>query len=418
MTQNWDFETKSIHSGFDQDHQTGATSLPIYETAAYAYDTAEDLADVFQGRKFGHIYSRISNPTVTALEQRINALENGIGAVATASGMAAIATVIYALVKPGDEIITSKSLFGGTLQLFNDIFRSFGIGIIYVGSTDIVAYRRAISPRTKLIFLETIGNPKLDVPDVKEIAAVAAKNNLPLVVDSTLTTPYLFEAKKFGVSVVIHSTSKYITGNGSAIGGVLVDLGNYNWTESPSEAVKEMAAKAGGLAFLARTRRKILQNTGSCLPPFNAYLQNWGLETLSLRMEKHCSNAFILASYLQSTSKVEKVNYPGLPDSPSYQTARYQFGGRYGGLLTFRLGSTKRCFEFIKHLKLVKNLANLGDAKTLIIHPASTIYHNCSAEESLAAGVYPDLLRVSVGIENIKDIIIDFDHALKEVTGK
>jgi O-acetylhomoserine (thiol)-lyase len=415
MSYDWNFETKSIHTGFDRDEKTGATSLPIYETAAYAYDTAEDLADVFQGRKFGHIYSRISNPTITALEQRITALENGRGAIATASGMAAIMTVILALVKPGEEIISSQSLFGGTIQLFHDVIQNYDIKIVYVQSTDVAAYGGAITAKTRLIFLETIGNPKLDVPDIGGIAKVANEKNVPLVVDGTLTTPYLFAAKQFGVSIVIHSTSKYITGNGSTIGGVLVDLGNYDWGNSLSEPVREMARKAGDFAFLARTRKQILQNTGGCLSPFNAYLQNLGLETLALRMEKHCGNALALAQYLENHPVVTVVNYPGLAVNPDHQVAKNQFGKRYGGLLTLRLKSFQRCFDFIRHLKIVKNIANLGDTKTLIIHPASTIYAACSEAEQSAAGVYPDLLRVSVGIENINDIISDFEQALTEV---
>lgn len=271
----WEFETKAIHSGFDQDHETGATALPIYETTAFAYDTAEDLANVFQGRKFTHIYSRLTNPTVSAYEQRINALEDGLGAVATASGMAAITTVMLAFTQPGDEIITSKSLFGGTIHLFNDIFAHYGVRIVWVNSHASAAYREAVSERSRLIFLETIGNPKLDVPDIEAVATVAREYNLPLIIDSTLTTPYILAAKNHGANVVIHSTSKYLTGNGSAIGGMLVDLGNYDWRDSRSPAIREMYKKAGEMAFLARVRRQILQNTGSCLSPFNAYINDF-----------------------------------------------------------------------------------------------------------------------------------------------
>ncbi len=415
MSNQWDFETRSIHSGFNQDEKTGATVLPIYETASFAYDTAEDLADAFQGRKFGYLYSRIANPTVTAFEQRINALENGRGAVATASGMAAIATIIYALATPGDEIVSSMSLFGGTFQLFQEIFQTFGIKVNYVDPTDILAFERAISPRTSLLFLETIGNPKLDVPNVSKIAELAKLHNIPLVVDSSLTTPYLFEAKKFGVNVVIHSTSKYISGSGHTIGGVLVDLGNYDWFNCRSKLIKEVTAKAGDFAFLARARRQILQNTGSCLSPFNAYLQHLGLETLALRMEKHCSNALTLAQFLAGHPRVDQVIYPGLPEHSDFAVAESQFNGKFGGLLTIRLQTLERCFQFIRRVKIAKNLANLGDAKTLLIHPASTIYYNCSEAEQAAAGVYPDLIRVSVGIESIHDIIKDFDQALAEV---
>lgn len=412
MGNEWEFETKSIHSGFDQDAKTGATVVPIYETASFAYDSAAELAEVFEGRRFGYIYSRIANPTVTALEQRINALEDGRGAIATASGMAAIATAIYTLIQPGAEIVSSSSLFGGTLQLFAEIFAGSGVRIHYVDPSGSRAFREALTPQTALIFVETIGNPKLDVPNIREIAAIAQENQVPLVVDSSLTTPYLFQAKECGAHIVIHSISKYISGSGHTIGGVCVDLGTYDWSRARAAAVRETARKAGEYAFLARARRQILQNTGSCLSPFNAYLQNLGLETLALRMEKHCSNALELAQYLAQHSQVTQVIYPGLPDHPDHQVARRQFGARFGGLIAIRLGSRERCFQLIKNLQIAKNLANLGDAKTLVIHPASTIYCNCSAAEQVAAGVYPDLVRISVGIENSKDIIKDFEAAL------
>lgn len=415
MNQNWKFATRSIHGGTDQDIKYGATSLPVYQSSAFSYDTAEELSDVFQGRKFGYIYSRIANPTVTALEQRINYLENGKGAIATASGMAAIATVLYTLIQPGDEIISSKSLFGGTLQLFNEIFAEYGVRIVFVDAVDVDAYRRAITEKSRLIFLETIGNPKLDIPDIRKIAAIANENNLPLVLDNTLATPYLFQAKEFGVNIVIHSTSKYITGSGNTIGGVLVDLGNYDWSATRTKSLQKIYSKTGDFAFLARARRQVLQNTGSCLAPFNAYLQLLGLETLGLRMERHCQNALELAKFLNDSPRVEMVNYPGLISNPGYTVANNQFNGRFGGLLTLRLGTPERCFKLINRLKMVKNLANLGDAKTLIIHPDSTIYYNCTESEKKDAGVYPDLLRVSVGIEDIHDIINDFNEALSEV---
>lgn len=415
MKENWEFATRSIHSGVGPETKLGATTPPIYQSSAFGYDTAEELSDVFQGRGFGYIYSRVANPTVSVIEQRVNALEQGRGALAAASGMAAIATTIFALTRSGDEIIAGKSLFGGTLQLFSDIFENYGVQVVYVDSCDVAGYRKAISSRTRLIFLETIGNPQLDVPDLKQIATVAAEYEIPLVVDSTLTTPYLLFAKEFGVNIVIHSTSKYISGSGNSIGGVLVDLGNFEWKRSRSEAVRELSAKVGGFAFLARARKQIQQNTGSCLSPFNAYLQCLGLETLALRMERHCDNALALAKYLQNSPQIVSVNYPGLDNAAGYQVAKTQFGGRFGGILTIRLGTQERAFKLVNRLKMVKNLANIGDAKTLIIHPASTIYCNCSRELQEAAGVYPDLLRISVGIEAIKDIIADFEAALKEV---
>ncbi|HOJ77603.1 MAG TPA: aminotransferase class I/II-fold pyridoxal phosphate-dependent enzyme [Bacillota bacterium] len=410
MSTKFEFETRSIHSGLERDELYGATSLPIYETAAFAYQRAEDLEAVFAGRKPGYIYSRINNPTVAAFERRINSLEEGLGAIATASGMAAIATTVGTLTQSGDEIIASKSLFGGTLQFFNEVLASNGIKTVYVDPTDIEAYRRAFSSKTRLVFVETIGNPKLDIPDLRAIARLANENNVPLVVDSTLTTPYLLEAKKFGVNIVIHSTSKYIAGSGQAIGGILVDLGNFNWRNSKSELLVAMTRQAGEFAFLARARKQILQNTGSCLAPFNAFLQNLGLETLALRMKQHCENALRLAEFLK-TQDLVGVNYPGLPEHAQYQLAKEQYRG-FGAMITIRLGSKERCFEVINRFQMVKQLANVGDAKTLVIHPASTIFHTYSEAEQETAGVYPDLIRISVGIENIKDIIDDFEQAL------
>lgn len=415
MANRWEFETKAIHGGFERDGTTGATTVPIYETAAYAYPTAEMLAEAFQGRRFGHIYSRITNPTVAAFEQRVNALEGGRGAVATASGMAAIATVLGSLTEQGDEVVASRSLFGGTYQLFNEVFSRYGVSVNYIEATDVDAYRQAVTPRTRLFFLETLGNPRLDVADIAAIAKVAKENSIPLVADATLTTPYLFCAREFGVNIVIHSATKYMAGNGSALGGVLVDLANYDWTKSRSPRINEMARCAGENAFLAIARRQILQNTGGCLSPFNAFLINLGLETMALRMEKHCFNAMKLAEYLLSHGEVGGVCYPGLPQHPNHHIAQQQFNGKFGAILTLRLGTAERCYGLIHRLKMVKNQANLGDAKTLIIHPASTIYHWCSEAERLAAGAFPDLLRVSVGIENISDIINDFEEALAGV---
>jgi O-acetylhomoserine (thiol)-lyase len=413
----WGFETKAIHSGLIPSQHQGATAVPIYETTSYAYDSAQDLADVFNGRKFGHTYSRISNPTVAAFEQRITALERGTGAVATASGMAAISTTIFTLVAQGDEIISSKSLFAGTFLLFDRLLKKYGVRIRYVDPGDIDGIRSAISQRTQLIFVETIGNPKIDVPDIEKISRVAVENNIPFVVDSTLTTPYLVQLKKLGAAIAVHSTTKYITGNGSTIGGVMVDLGNFDWSACKNRDLSSLAEERGSdFALLFSARRHIVQNMGNCPSPFNAYLQCLGLETLSVRMERHCSNAMDLANFLSDHQKVSGVNYPGLKTSPHHEIAHSQFNGRYGGLLTFKLGSKRKCFQLIDHLELVHNLANLGDAKTLIIHPASTIYHECSEEERARAGVSEDMVRVSVGIETVADIIQDFDQALKEVS--
>lgn len=411
---DWAFSTRAIHAGVAPAQHQRSTSIPIYSTASYAYESAEELAEVFDGKKFGYIYSRIANPTVTSFEQRMTALENGVGALAVSSGMAAIATVLFALVQQGEEIVSGKSLFGGTFTLFTRIFGRYGVRVRFVDPGDLRDIQDAITEKTKLIFLETIGNPRLDVPDIRAIASLAERRHIPLVVDSTLTTPYLFQAREFGASLVVHSSTKYITGNGSVVGGVIVDLGTFDWGGYPDEALRSAAKRLGGeQAFLAVARRNVMQNTGSCLSPFNAYLHCLGLETLAIRMDKHCSNAAELAGFLKAHKSIRDLNYPGLEEHPCHSTARSQFQGKFGALLTFRMKTREECFRLINHLKLVRNLANLGDAKTLIIHPASTIFHECAADEMAQAGVTENLLRVSVGIEDAKDIIIDFAQALE-----
>ncbi len=411
---SWSFASKAIHAGFGQDAKTGATCLPIYESSAFAYSTAQELADVFAGRKFGYIYSRIANPTVSALEERLNALEDGLGALATASGMAAIATAILALVNTGEEMVSSKSLFGGTFQFFEQLLQKNGIVVRYVDTMDVAAYEAAITPKTRLIFVESMGNPKLDIPPIPEIVALANVHNIPVIVDATVSTPYLFSAKKWGVAIVVHSLTKYISGGGHTIGGALVDLGQFDWTKCRSQEIRKISEKAGKLAFLARARKQILQNTGSCLAPFSAYMIHSGIETLPLRMDKHCANAGALAGFLADHPKVTGVHYPGLSSSPYYTQSKKLFSAP-GGLLTLRVGSQEGAFRVIDALKLAKNLANLGDVRTLVIHPASTIYRDFSGKSQIEAGVYPDLIRVSVGIEGIEDIISDFESALGEV---
>ncbi len=411
--QDWRFETRAIHSGFEPAEHGGATSVPIYQTAAFAYETAQELAEVFEGRSYGHVYSRISNPTVAAFERRMAALEGGIGAVATASGMAAITTVLLALCGPGEEVVSSPGLFGGTLTLLNRLFRRYGVHTRYVDPLDLPALEAALSERTRLVFVESLGNPGLDVPDLGRIAALASRRRVPVVVDSTLTTPYLSPAREHGASLVVHSSTKYISGSGNSIGGVLVDTGLFDWSAVQNPELQVAAGRVGAeMAFLSLARRLVVQHTGSILSPFNAYLHCLGLETLALRMERHCSNALALAEFLQSHPGVEAVRYPGLKGDRGFEAATRQLGGRYGALLTARLGSRERCFRLIDRLRLASNLANLGDAKTLVIHPASTIYHDCTREEMVRAGVSDDLIRISVGIENPQDIIEDFRQAL------
>jgi O-acetylhomoserine (thiol)-lyase len=410
--QEQDFQTKAVHGGYIGGDQFWPGTMPIYETAAFACETAEEMADIFAGRKYGYIYSRTGNPTVTAFEQKLNALDNGRGAVAAASGMGAITTVLLALTESGDEIAASGGLFGGTILLFKDVLKKYGVSARYAKSQAPEDFEAVINEKTRAIYVETIGNPKLDIPDLAALSALGKKHNIPLIADATLSTPFLLEAKKFGVDIAVYSTTKYITGSGTAIGGAFVDLGNFDWTQTKSAAIKKASARLKNLAFLGVSRKQILQNTGSCTPPFHAYLQNMGLETLSLRVERHSTNAQQLAEYLEKHPSVKTVSYPGLPGNKYHEIAKKQFNGLYSGLLTFTLDNREKCFAFINTLKLVKKMTNFGDAKTLVIHPLSTIYTDCTPEEAQNAGVTDDLIRVSVGLESIKDIIADFEQAL------
>ncbi len=410
---DWGFETKAIHAGRELAREWGATNVPLHQSAAFAQPGAEELEEVFAGRRPGYLYSRIANPTVGVFEQRMTALEGGVGALAAASGMAAIATIGFALTRNGDRIVAGSSLFAGTIALFDRVFGRYGVETVTVDPSDTRAVRAAINDRARFVFVETIGNPRLDVPDIKALAAVAAEKQVPLVVDGTLATPCLFAAREHGAAIVVHSSTKYITGNGSAVGGVFVDLGTFDWSGHPDPDLREASSRFGSqVAFLAVARRHVQQNTGSSQSPMNAWLHAAGLETLALRMERHCSNALALARALSGHAGVEAVGYPGLETSPWHAIARHQFGGRYGGLLTLRLGSRERCFKACRALRLARNAANLGDARTLVIHPASTIYRDTDEKARLAAGVTDDLLRVSVGIETTADILADFDQAL------
>ncbi|MCP4131556.1 MAG: O-acetylhomoserine aminocarboxypropyltransferase/cysteine synthase [bacterium] len=412
---NHEFETLAIHGGAGNSLSHSPSLAPVYDSASFEYDDAESMQNVFQGRKFGHVYSRISNPTVSALEQRITVLEQGLGSIAVSSGMAAITTALLTLTEQGDRIVASKGLFSGTALLLNDIFKDFGVEICIIDPHDEIEVREALAENAKCLFVESITNPGLAVPNIRSLAKIAEEFRVPLVIDSTLTTPYLLKAKELGAAVVVHSLTKFLTGNGSVVGGVLVDLGNYNWQESPIKKINDYSKRAGEYAFLACARKRILQNTGACLAPSNARQHILGIETLPLRMERHCLNALELAWFLSAHEKITVVNYPGLKSSPSYAAAESQFRGGFGGVLTIRLGSREKCFLLIKHLKLAKNMANIGDVRTLVIHPASTIFHEYTAAERNDAGVYDDLVRISAGIENIKDIIIDFKESLAEV---
>lgn len=408
--------TLVIHGGFSGDKETGATVVPIQQTISYAYRSAEEIAKVFDSKAPGYIYTRIANPTNSALEARLAQLEDGIGCIATSSGMAAIASAVMSLVRTGDEIIAATGIFGGTVSLFKNTLGRFGVKTIFVDAADTSNFIKALNNKTRLIFVETIGNPRMDVPDIPAIAKIARQVNIPFIVDNTVTTPSLFKPAEFGADIVIHSTSKFINGHGTAIGGAIIDTGNYNWREGIFEDIKKFSERTGQLAFLSHLRNLIYRDLGGCPAPMNSFLMLQGLETLSVRMEKHCQNALKLAQYLQTQPSIIWVNYPGLTNQKFYNRVDRLFNGRGGGLLTFGLGTKAKAYKFIASLKLARNSANLGDSKTLVIHPSSTIFHEFSNDEKEKMGVTADMIRVSVGIEDFEDIKADFEQALQKIS--
>lgn len=406
-------DTLLLHSVRQEQEFKGATSVPIFQTSAFAHQTAEEMEAVFENKRPGFVYSRIGNPTIGNFEKRMANLEGGFAAVACASGSAAVSLTLLNILKSGDEIIVPTGLYGGTLDLFRDL-EPFGIRAVFVDEFTAEQVELHINSHTKAIFTEVIGNPKLNVADVASLAAMAHENGIPLIVDSTTATPVLTRPIELGADIVLHSSSKYINSNGSAISGVIVDSGNFKWTDEKFSVMGD-ALTFGKGAFTARLRHSIWRDIGACLAPMTAYLNINGLETLGLRMERICKNAQALAEYLRGISGVNEVNYPGLADNPYHELVTRQFKNGYaGGIVTIRVGSKEKAFSIINRLRYALNVSNIGDTKTLVVHPASTIFLHSSEEVRRAAGVYEDLVRVSVGIENIEDIIADFDQALKE----
>lgn len=407
------FNTALLHGGFSPDGKNGATTIPIYQSSAFEHDSAEKLENIFKGREPGYIYTRINNPTIEAFEKRIAYLEGGAGAVACSSGMAAAALAILNIVKSGEEIVSGSGIFGGTYSLFG-CFEDFGITARYARDNSVESFEENINEKTRAIYVETIGNPKLDVYDIKALAELAHKYGIPLIADNTATTMYLLRPLSLGADIVIHSASKYINGSGNSIGGIIVDGGKFKWDFEKYSSLKAYR-KFGGFVYLAKLRKTLFKDFGACMAPFNAYLCSLGLETLALRMDRLCSNALLLAKALKDNPKVVSVNYPGLEDNENYELAGNQFGKKYGAILTIRAGSKENAFKVINSLKYACNLSNIGDVRTLVIHPASTIYATNSAEEMEAMGVYDDLIRISVGIEDIEDIKEDFEQALEKI---
>ena len=402
------FNTSLLH-GAAVDDKYGATQMPIYQVSAFSHDSAETLEKVFSNRTPGFSYSRIGNPTVDAFEKRIAALEGGIGAVACSSGMAAVTMALMNILQAGDEVIAGTGLFGGTIDLFSDLSQ-FGITARYVDNMTADSITPLINERTKAVFAELIGNPKLDVVDIKNVAEVCHSSGIPLIIDSTTATPYLVRPFEHGADIVVHSASKYINGGGNSIAGIIIDSGKFRWDSAGYPQFADFRA-FGKFAYLAKLRNGFWRNAGACISPFNAYMCSVGLETLGLRMDRICENAKALAEHLQTLDGIT-VNYPALESSPYHSLARSQLGGRGGGILTIRAGSKEKAFRLINSLKYALAATNIGDIRTLVIHPASTIYLHSDKERREKAGVYEDTIRVSVGIEDIDDLKNDFETAI------
>lgn len=407
------FNTALLHGNFGGDETTGATLTPIFQSSAFGQKSAEQIEKIFHNQAPGFAYSRISNPTVAAFESRITYLEEGIGSVATSSGMAAITATFLNILQSGDEIISTSSVFGGTLDLFRDL-ENFGIKVCFIDSITKENLDMTVTENTKAVFAETIGNPKLDVTDIRKSAELIHSYNLPFILDNTTATACLVRGINLGADIIINSSSKYINGSSNSISGIITDSGNYKWTADRYPSMKEYV-QFGKFAFIAKLRNDTFRNIGCCLSPMNAYFNAIGLETLSLRMERHCQNALRLAEFFENQDGIRAVNYPLLKSSPYSDTAMSQFKGKGGGIFTIRLYTKERAFDFINHLKYAVNITNIGDTKTLVIHPASTIYAHSTQAEQEKTGVYDDLIRVSVGIEDIEDLLKDFGEALKYV---
>ncbi|TCK92481.1 O-acetylhomoserine (thiol)-lyase [Natranaerovirga hydrolytica] len=408
------FQTNLIHGNRADDKSTGATNVPIYLSNAYARQTAKELADIFSGRNIGHVYTRISNPSVEAFEKRMLAIEGGLSATATASGMSAIYLALMNIVQPGDEIIAASGVFGGTYNLLKNLDHQ-GINVKFLDVLNQETLDQAITSETKIVFAETIGNPKLDILDLESVGKVCQQKEVILIVDSTVTTPYLIKPIEYGADIVIHSTSKYINGTANAIGGMIIDGGSKKYQNEKYTNFETYHKRFRQFAFTAKLKMELGKDLGATMSPTNATLNLTGVETLQLRMKEHCKNAKKLAEYLSTHSKVDEVHFPGLTSSPYYEMAQKYYGEACGGILTVRFGSKEKAFAFIDHLNIISNLANIGDTKSLVIHPASTICAQNSTKEKEQMGVYEDLVRISVGIEDIEDIIEDVNQSLENI---
>lgn len=421
-------ETLAVHGGQEPDPTTLSRAVPLYRTAAYLFKNAEHAARVFSLEEPGNIYTRLGNPTQAVLEERINLLEGGVGALASASGTSAIFSTIINLARQGDEIVAPNNLYGGTFTMFDSILPQFGITTRMVEGLDLAALEAAITPRTRAVYVEAIGNPGLDVADLDAFSELAHRHGLPLVVDATFVTPFLLRPFEHGADIVVHSATKWLGGHGTAIGGMVVDSGRFDWSDArfdlynlPDEGYHGLRwghdLPDGLPPFITRMRTVPLRNLGACLSPDNAWMLLQGVETLPLRMERHCANALRAAQHLQHHPKVAWVRYPGLPEDPSFSVASRLLENGFGGMVVFGVkGGKEAGQQFIESLRLFSHLANVGDAKSLAIHPGSTTHSQLSDEQQQEAGLRPELIRLSIGIEHIDDILMDLDQALACVT--
>jgi O-acetylhomoserine (thiol)-lyase len=422
------FKTKSLHSGTAPDKETGSRTVPIYQSTAFVFENTEDAGDLFALRKYGNIYSRISNPTVAALEEKVAALEGGIGAVATASGLSAQFLVFASLVGNGDHVVASANLYGGTITQLDVTMKKFGVSTTFVSSSDPEDYKKALTEKTKFIFAEVVSNPSNEVADIAGLAKVAHDHGIPLIIDSTITTPYLIRPIEHGADIVVHSLTKFMGGHGSTLGGIIVESGKFNWGNGKFPSMLEPVAYYGGVSwwgnfgeygFLTKIRSEQLRDIGSSLTPIAAFLLIQGIETLSQRMKDHVENAIAVANFLENDPRISWVNFAGSKKHPHFERAKKYLPLGTGSVFSFGVKGEREVGEkFINSLKLASHLANVGDVRTLVIHPASTTHRQLTDEQLKSAGVKSDLIRISVGIEDIEDIIWDIDQALEAATGE
>jgi len=416
------FNTRSLHAGYKPEETTKARAVPIYQSTSFVFDDTADAASLFALQKFGNIYTRIMNPTTDVLEQRVASLENGVAALATASGQAAQFLAISSLMEIGDEMVSASTLYGGSYTQFDVSFRKLGYSVKFVEPDDPENFRRAITPKTKCLYGETISNPRGNVLDIEAVAKIAHENGIPLVIDNTFATPYVCRPIDYGADIVVHSLTKFMGGHGNSIGGAIVDSGKFNWNNGkfpqltePSRAYHGMKFSEvfGNLAFIIRARVEGLRDLGPCLSPFNSFLFLQGIETLSMRMDRHLSNSLAVAQHLEKHPLVTWVKYPSLPSSPYYAMAKKYTPKGAGAVFSFGIkGGYEAGKKFIDNMKLFSHLANVGDVRSLVIHPASTTHQQLSPKEQEAAGVVPELVRLSIGIEDLDDILWDLDQAL------